>query len=422
MTKIAQVNALEILDSRGNPTVSVDITLDSGVTATAAVPSGASTGSREAMELRDGGTRYGGKGVLQAVEKVNSDIAQAVVGQDVTQQSVIDQTMLDLDGTEFKTRLGANAILGVSLAAARAAAQEKRQPLYRYLQDRDSYVMPVPMVNIINGGAHANNNLDVQEFMIMPAGAPSFSEALRYSTEVFHSLKALLAKQGHSTAVGDEGGFAPNLSTHEEAFTLLMQAIEATGLRPGQEISLAIDFASSELYQDGHYQVGGVAMSSSELVQLLADWTKQYPIVSIEDGMAEDDAAGWAALTQQLGQRVQLIGDDNFVTNPKYLQQGIEANIANGILIKVNQIGSLTETLQTIHLAQQADYAVVVSHRSGETSDTFIADLAVATNAGQIKTGSVCRSERVAKYNRLLQIEAELGAKASYLGYDVLAP
>jgi enolase len=422
MSEIKRIMGREIIDSRGNPTVAVDVMLASGVTTTAAVPSGASTGTREAVELRDGDpSRYGGKGVLNAVEHVNGAIADALCGEEVTEQQHIDQLMVDLDGTPNKARLGANAVLGVSLAVAHAAAAEGRMPLYEYLGGNGPHVMPVPMVNIINGGAHANNNLDVQEFMIIPAGAPSFSEALRYSTEVFHSLKKLLVAGNHSTAVGDEGGFAPNLGSHEEAFSLLMQAIETAGYEPGKDVHLAIDFASSEIYQDGLYRVGGDSLNANDMVALQAEWARQYPIISIEDGMAEDDQVGWQALTQKIGGQVQLIGDDNFVTQAHYLQQGIENNIANGILIKLNQVGSLTETLETIAIAKRADYALVISHRSGETCDTSIADLAVATNAGQIKTGSVCRSERVAKYNRLLKIEAELGDNASYPGLGAFA-
>jgi enolase len=422
MSQITNIQGREILDSRGNPTVAVDVTLVSGAVGSASVPSGASTGSREAAELRDGDSkRYGGKGVLNAVEHVNGTIADALMGVDAADQQQIDQIMVDLDGTEFKERLGANAILGVSLAAARAEAAQQRIPFYEYLGGVGPHVLPVPMVNIINGGAHANNNLDVQEFMIIPAGAPSFREALRYSTEVFHSLKSILIAGGHTTAVGDEGGFAPNLSSHEAAFSLLMQAIEKAGYEPGKDICLAIDFASTELYSNGVYRVGGEDMSAPDLVSLQSDWVKKYPIISIEDGMAEDDTAGWEAITKQLGSQVQLIGDDNFVTNASYLEEGINGGIANGILIKPNQVGSLTETLETIAIAKHANYALVISHRSGETSDSSIADLAVATNAGQIKTGSVCRSERVVKYNRLLKIESELGENASYLGHGVFA-
>jgi enolase len=418
MSEIQRISGREILDSRGNPTVAVDIYLASGVVATAAVPSGASTGTREAVELRDNDPRrYGGKGVLNAVENINGVIADAICGEAVTEQQRIDEMLLELDGTPSKERLGANAVLGVSLAVAHAAASEKRIPLYEYLGGTGPHVMPVPMVNIINGGAHANNNLDVQEFMIIPAGAPNFREALRYSAEVFHCLKKLLAASNHSTAVGDEGGFAPNLASHDEAFSLLIQAIEQAGFKLGKDVSLGIDFASSELYQDGFYHVGGEKLSAADMVSLQSDWVDQYPIISIEDGMAEDDQVGWQALTKALGHRIQLIGDDNFVTQSHYLKEGIQNAIATGILIKPNQVGSLTETLETISIAKQANYALVISHRSGETCDTSIADLAVATNAGQIKTGSVCRSERVAKYNRLLQIEAQLGSNASYPGY-----
>lgn len=420
MSEIQRLVGREIIDSRGNPTVAVEVTLASGVVATAAVPSGASTGAREAVELRDGDPkRYGGKGVLNAIQHVNGVIANAVCGKNVNQQRHIDQLMVDLDGTPNKSRLGANAVLGVSLAVAHAAAAENGLPLYRYLGTDAAHIMPVPMINIINGGAHANNNLDVQEFMIIPTGAPTFREGLRYSVEVFHSLKKLLIAGNHSTAVGDEGGFAPNLSSHEEAFHLLLQAIEKAGYDPGKDVSLAIDFASSELYQDGFYRVGGEWLTAADMVALQADWVKRYPIISIEDGMAEDDQAGWQTLTQAMASQVQLIGDDNFVTQARYLQQGIENNVANGILIKLNQVGSLTETLETIAVAKAADYALVISHRSGETCDTSIADLAVATHAGQIKTGSVCRSERVAKYNRLLKIEADLGDRAVYPGHAI---
>jgi enolase len=420
MSKIEKIEGREILDSRGNPTVSVEVTLASGVKATAAVPSGASTGLREAVELRDGDPlRYAGKGVLTAVSNVNGPIADAVCGQAVTKQREIDQIMLDLDGTLFKKNLGANAILGVSLAVACAAARESRVPLYAYLGENGPQVLPVPMVNIINGGAHANNNLDVQEFMIIPVGAPSFSEGLRYSVEVFHSLKKLLAASNHTTAVGDEGGFAPNLSSHEEAFALLMQAIEGAGYEPGKEVCLAIDFASSELYREGSYYVGGEKMNASDLASMISNWTSRYPLISVEDGMAEEDEAGWQELTRRLGHKIQLIGDDNFVTQARYLEQGIQNKIANGILIKPNQVGTLTETLATIALAKRANYACVISHRSGETSDPTIADLAVATASGQIKTGSVCRSERVEKYNRLLKIELELGKNARYWGRSV---
>lgn len=422
MGKIARVEGREVLDSRGNPTIAVEVALASGAVASAAVPSGASTGLHEACELRDKDpARYGGKGVLTAVDNVNGAIADALLGEQVSDQSQIDEIMLDLDGTPNKARLGANAILGVSLAVARAAATEKRIPFYAYLGGDGEHVLPVPMVNIINGGAHANNNLDVQEFMIVPAGAENFHEAVRYSAEVFHVLKDILAEAGHTTAVGDEGGFAPTLNSHEAAFDLLMQAIETAGYRPGEDIALAIDFASSELYSEGRYQVGADRLSSDDLLSLIGGWADRYPLVSVEDGMAEDDEAGWKALTQALGDRLQLIGDDNFVTNTEYLIRGIEQGVANGVLIKPNQVGTLTETLETIAIAERSDYARVISHRSGETSDSSIADLAVATNAGQIKTGSVCRSERVVKYNRLMIIEAELGDQAAYLGHRVFA-
>jgi enolase len=418
MSKIEQIKAREILDSRGNPTVEVDVVLRGGLCATAAVPSGASTGSKEALELRDGEQRYNGKGVQKAVANVNTIIAPQLIGQDASAQAEIDNIMLKLDGTDNKDHLGANAILGVSLAVAHAAAMSQNMPLYYYLGADDAVTMPVPMMNIINGGAHANNSLDIQEFMILPVGAPSFSESLRYGVEIFHALKTTLNQAGFVTSVGDEGGFAPDLKSNEQALELILQAIETVGLLPGKDIYLGLDCASSEFYKDGSYclTAEGLSLTSEQMTAKLASWVDQYPIISIEDGLDENDWQGWAHLTTELGDRVQLVGDDLFVTNAKILRQGIEQNIANSILIKFNQIGTLTETLATIGLAKQANYGVVISHRSGETSDTTIADLAVATNAGQIKTGSLCRSDRVAKYNRLLRIEEQLGAKAQYAG------
>lgn len=417
MVTISDIKGREILDSRGNPTVEVDVFLSSGVMGHAMVPSGASTGSKEAIELRDGDPkRYGGKGVLKAVSHVEHEIRDALIGQDPFSQEDIDQIMIDLDNTDNKGRLGANAILGVSLAVAYAAANEERLPLYRYLADDGPYVMPIPMMNIINGGAHANNNLDIQEFMIVPAGAPNFKEGLRYGVEVFHTLKKILAKQGFSTAVGDEGGFAPNLKSNEAAMDLILQAIEDAGYKPGSDIYLALDCASNELYVDGHDHGHGHYRLASENKDLTSDqwidrliqWSNQYPINSIEDGLSENDWAGWEKITKKIGKKIQLVGDDLFVTNAKLLHQGISQNVANAILIKLNQIGTLTETLMTIGLAKQSGYGVIISHRSGETEDTTIADLAVATSAGQIKTGSLCRSDRVAKYNRLLRIGQEL--------------
>lgn len=416
---IASVWAREILDSRGNPTVEVEVSLESGHVGRAAVPSGASTGSREALELRDADpARYKGKGVSKAVEHVNGEIAEAIVGLDALRQVQVDNTLLDLDGTDNKSRLGANAMLGVSLATARAAAEYLGLPLYQYLGGVNAKVMPAPMMNVINGGAHAPNNLDIQEFMIMPLGAETFSDALRMGAEVFHTLKALLARDGHVTSVGDEGGFAPNLKSHEDAFRYLVAAIEEAGYIPGSEIALAIDAAASEFYKDGTYHLAGEnrELSSAEMVDWLADFTERYPLISIEDGMAENDREGWRLLTDRLGGSVQLVGDDIFVTNPDILAEGIEDGIANAILIKVNQIGTLTETLDTIEIAKQAAYATVISHRSGETEDSFIADLAVGTNAGQIKTGSLSRSDRIAKYNQLLRIEEELDDTALFFG------
>ena len=421
MSAIIDVIAREILDSRGNPTVEADVLLESGVLGRAAVPSGASTGSREAIELRDGDkSRYLGKGVLKAVEHVNTEICEAIIGLDVEDQAFIDKTMIELDGTENKSRLGANALLAVSMACARAAAEQAGLPLYRYLGGAAPMQLPVPMMNIINGGAHANNNIDMQEFMIIPVGAPSFREALRYGAEVFHALKKLLDDAGMATTVGDEGGFAPNLESHEAALKLIVQAIEKAGLQPGIDVAIGVDCAASEFYKDGlyHLESEGLKLSSAKLTDYLAAWCDNYPIISIEDGMAEGDWEGWKILTDRLGKRVQLVGDDLFVTNTKILKEGIEKGITNSILIKVNQIGTLSETFQAIEMAKQAGYTSVISHRSGETEDTTIADLAVATNVGQIKTGSLSRSDRMAKYNQLLRIEEELGDTASYPGRD----
>ena len=419
MSAIVDVIAREILDSRGNPTVEADVLLESGVLGRAAVPSGASTGSREAIELRDGDAqRYLGKGVLRAVENVNTEICEAIIGLDVEDQHFIDRTMIELDGTESKSRLGANAILAVSMAVARAAAEESGMPLYRYLGGAGPMQLPVPMMNIINGGAHANNNIDMQEFMIIPLGAPSFREALRYGAEVFHALKKLLDGLGMTTTVGDEGGFAPNLESNEAALKLIVQAIEKAGYMPGTDIAIGIDCAASEFYKDGKYHLEseGLQLSSAQFTDYLASWCDKYPIISIEDGMAEDDWAGWAVLSARLKKSIQIVGDDLFVTNAKILSEGIRQGIANSILIKVNQIGTLSETFDAIETAKRAGYTSVISHRSGETEDTFIADLAVATNALQIKTGSLSRSDRMAKYNQLLRIEEELGDAARYPG------
>ena len=421
MSAIIDVIAREILDSRGNPTVEADVLLESGVLGRAAVPSGASTGSREAIELRDGDkSRYLGKGVLKAVEHVNTEICEAIIGLDVEDQAFIDKTLIDLDGTENKSRLGANALLAVSMACARAAAEQAGLPLYRYLGGAAPMALPVPMMNIINGGAHANNNIDMQEFMVIPVGAPSFREALRYGAEVFHALKKLLDDAGMATTVGDEGGFAPNLESHEAALKLIVQAIEKAGLQPGIDVAIGVDCAASEFYKDGRYNLDseGLKLTSAEFTDYLAAWCDKYPVISIEDGMAEGDWNGWKILTDKLGSRVQLVGDDLFVTNAKILKEGIEKNIANSILIKVNQIGTLSKTFQAIEMAKQAGYTSVISHRSGETEDTTIADLSVATNARQIKTGSLSRSDRMAKYNQLLRIEEELGDTASYPGRD----
>jgi len=421
MSAIVDVIAREILDSRGNPTVEADVLLESGVIGRAAVPSGASTGSKEAIELRDGDKqRYLGKGVLQAVENVNTEICEAIIGLDAEEQTFIDRTLIELDGTDNKGRLGANAILAVSLAVAKAAAEESGLPLYRYLGGAGQMQLPVPMMNIINGGAHANNSVDMQEFMIIPVGAPTFREALRYGAEVFHALKKLLDAKGHVTTVGDEGGFAPNLESNEAALTLIVEAIKAAGYNPGQDVAIGLDCASSEFYKEGKYvlESENKSMTSAEFADYLAAWCDKYPIVSIEDGMSEHDWAGWKLLTDRLGKKIQLVGDDVFVTNAKILREGIAQGIANSILIKINQIGTLTETFNAIETAKRARYTAVVSHRSGETEDTTIADIAVATNALQIKTGSLSRSERIAKYNQLLRIEEELGDNASYAGRD----
>ena len=419
MTAIIDIHAREILDSRGNPTVEVDVTLDSGVTGRASVPSGASTGSHEAVELRDGDrSRFGGKGVRQAVESVNGELYDALSGMDAEEQTLIDRTMIDLDGTANKGRLGANAILGVSLAVAKAAAQESGLPLYRYVGGVFAGTLPVPMMNIVNGGVHADNPIDIQEFMIMPVGAPTMSDAVRMGAEVFHALKAALKDAGHNTNVGDEGGFAPNLKSAEQALDFIVAAVEKAGYRPGEDIWLAIDAASTEFYQDGKYVMAGArkTMDRKALIRFYAKLVANYPILSLEDGCAEDDMEGWAMLTETLGTKVQLVGDDIFVTDPRRLAQGIEDGLANAILIKVNQIGTLTETLETVDMAHKAGYAAVMSHRSGETEDSTIADLAVATICGQIKTGSLSRSDRLAKYNQLLRIEEELGAAARFGG------
>lgn len=422
MSTITDIQALEILDSRGNPTLDVEVTLSSGAMGSAAVPSGASTGSREALELRDHDMkRYLGKGVLKAVEFVNRDIRAELMGKNPFSQEDIDSVMIELDGTDNKGRLGANAILGVSLAVARAAAADHAQPLYRYLGGRGPFSMPVPMMNIINGGAHANNGLDVQEFMILPAGVATFSEAVRAGAEIFQVLKKILADKKHSTAVGDEGGFAPNLASHEEALELIMIAIEKAGYRAGKDIYLGLDVASTEFYHDGLYHFASKKIDSKAMIEQLEKWVSHYPIISIEDGLAEDDWKGWQQLTKKLGQKVQLVGDDIFVTNAKILSEAIDKKVGNAVLVKFNQIGTLTETLATIGLAKQNHYGVVISHRSGETEDATIADLAVATAAGQIKTGSLSRSDRVAKYNRLLHIEKELGNDAPYAGKAVFS-
>ena len=422
MSTIVSVHAREILDSRGNPTVEVEVGLESGLVGRAAVPSGASTGVREALELRDGDTgRYKGKGVEKAIEHVNGEIAENIIGLDARRQVEVDMTMIDLDGTDNKARLGANAILGVSMATARAAAMSVGLPLYQYLGGPNAKLLPAPMMNIINGGAHADNNLDIQEFMIMPLGAKSFRDALRMGAETFHVLRALLSKDGHVTGVGDEGGFAPNLKNHDEAFKYIIRAIEEAGYRPGSEIALAIDAASSEFYKGGKYVLAGEgkSLSSEEMIDYLGEFAAKYPLISIEDGMAEGDWDGWRRLTDKLGD-IQLVGDDLFVTNPSILAEGINNGIANAILIKLNQIGTLTETLDAIEMAKTAAYGTVISHRSGETEDNFIADLAVGINAGQIKTGSLSRSDRLAKYNQLLRIEEDLDEYSAYYGEQML--
>jgi len=423
ISPIRSIVAREILDSRGNPTLEADVTLDGNVRGRAAVPSGASTGVHEAVELRDGDQlRFGGKGVLRAVENANNIIAPGLIGENALQQRTIDRIMINLDGSPNKDRLGANAILAVSMAVARAAAAALGLPLYRYLGGTNACILPVPMMNIINGGAHADNNLDPQEFMIVPAGARSFAESLRMGTETFHALKGVLKKKGYATGVGDEGGFAPNLKSSEEALDMILEAIRKAGYEPGKQIYLALDVAASEMYDEGKYcfkKSGGARLAVDQMVQLYERWTRQYPIVSIEDGMAEDDRGGWIALTEALGDKIQLVGDDVFVTNPERLANGIADGVANSILIKLNQIGTVSETLDTIELAKTDSYTTVISHRSGETEDPFIADLAVACNAGQIKTGSASRTDRVAKYNQLLRIEAELGGQARFLGAEI---
>jgi enolase len=419
MTKIIDVRAREILDSRGNPTIEADVILASGVIGSAMVPSGASTGEREAIELRDGDkSRYLGKGVLNAVKNVQTELRDAVIGLDADDQSALDEKMIALDGTESKSRLGANALLAVSMATARAAANAKKQPLYRSLNTSGEFILPVPMMNIINGGSHADNSVDLQEFMILPVGAPNFREAIRYGAEVFHNLAKVLKSKGLATTVGDEGGFAPNLSSNEEAIEVILQAIELAGYKAGQDIYLGLDAAASEYYSDGIYNLASEnkTYNSAQMADFFVDWVNRYPIISIEDGFDENDWDGWKLMTEKLGNRIQLVGDDLFVTNPKILQQGISKNIANSILIKVNQIGTLTETFEAVTMAHQANYTAVMSHRSGETEDTTIADLAVATRTGQIKTGSLSRSDRIAKYNRLMKIEEELGNLAVYAG------
>ena len=419
MSEIKKIHARQVIDSRGNPTVEADVILANGTMGRAIVPSGASTGAREAIELRDDDkTRFGGKGVLKAVDNINTDIAKAITGMDVNEQKTIDQRMIDLDGTHNKARLGANALLAVSLATAHAAANNAGEPLYQYLSATKQYTLPVPMMNIINGGEHADNSVDMQEFMILPVGAGSISEAIRYGTEVFHALKSVLSKQGLNTAVGDEGGFAPNLSSNEAAIEVILEAIENAGFRAGKDIYLGLDCAASEYYHDGKYVLAseGKSFDAQGMVDYLASWVDQYPILSIEDGLDEADWSGWDLLTQTLGKNVQLVGDDLFVTNTHIFKEGIQKKLANSILIKFNQIGTLTETLNAIQMAHDANYTAVISHRSGETEDVTIADLAVATNAGQIKTGSLSRSDRIAKYNQLLRIEEALGTTANYAG------
>ena len=419
MSAIVDIVGREILDSRGNPTVECDVLLESGVMGRAAVPSGASTGSREAIELRDGDKgRYLGKGVLKAVEHVNTEISEAVLGLDASEQAFLDRTLIDLDGTENKSRLGANATLAVSMAVARAAAEESGLPLYRYFGGSGGMQMPVPMMNVINGGAHANNNLDLQELMIIPLGAPSFREAVRYGAETFHALKKIINDRGMSTAVGDEGGFAPTVASHEAAIQLILEAIDKAGFSAGTQIAIGLDCAASEFFKDGKYVLGseGLTLTAPEWTDILATWADKYPIISIEDGMAEGDWDGWKHLADRLGSKVQLVGDDLFVTNTKILKEGIEKRVANSILIKINQIGTLTETFAAIEMAKRAGWTAVISHRSGETEDSTIADIAVGSNAGQIKTGSMSRSDRIAKYNQLLRIEEDLGDVASYPG------
>ncbi|MFG6456035.1 phosphopyruvate hydratase [Roseateles sp. BYS96W] len=420
MSAIVDIVGREILDSRGNPTVECDVLLESGVMGRAAVPSGASTGSREAIELRDGDkSRYLGKGVLKAVEHINTEISEAVLGLDASEQAFLDKTLIDLDGTDNKSRLGANAMLAVSMAVARAAAEESGLPLYRYFGGMGGLQLPVPMMNVINGGAHANNSLDLQELMIIPVGAPSFREALRWGAEVFHALKKILHDKGISTAVGDEGGFAPSVESHEAAIQLILDAIAKAGYTAGEQIAIGLDCAASEFYKDGKYVLdgeGGIQLTSQQWTDMLATWVDKYPIISIEDGMAEGDWDGWKILTDRLGKNVQIVGDDLFVTNTKILREGIEKGIANSILIKINQIGTLTETFAAIEMAKRAGYTAVISHRSGETEDSTISDIAVGLNAGQIKTGSLSRSDRMAKYNQLLRIEEDLGDIAAYPG------
>ena len=419
MSAIVDIVAREILDSRGNPTVECDVLLESGTMGRAAVPSGASTGSREAIELRDGDkSRYLGKGVLKAVEHINTEISESILGLDASEQAFLDRTLIELDDTEIKSRLGANAMLAVSMAVARAAAEEAGLPLYRYFGGSAGMQMPVPMMNVVNGGAHANNNLDLQELMIIPVGAPSFREAVRYGAEVFHALKKILHDKGMSVAVGDEGGFAPNVANHEAAILLILEAIEKAGFTAGEQIVLGLDCAASEFYKDGKYELKaeGLSLTAAQWTDMLATWVDKYPIISIEDAMAEGDWDGWKHLTEKLGSKVQLVGDDLFVTNTKIFKEGIDKKIANSILIKINQIGTLTETFAAIEMAKRAGYTAVISHRSGETEDSTIADIAVGTNAGQIKTGSLSRSDRIAKYNQLLRIEEDLGDVASYPG------
>jgi enolase len=423
MSEIKNVHAREVLDSRGNPTVEVEVYLESDASGRAIVPSGASTGEREALELRDGDkSRYMGKGVLKAVANVNNEIADAVIGLEAGDQSGLDKEMIELDGTETKSRLGANAILGVSLAVAKAAAGEAGLPLYRYIGGTNAKELPVPMMNVLNGGAHADNNVDIQEFMIVPAGAPRFSEALRMGAEVFHALKGVLKAKGYNTSVGDEGGFAPNLKSNEEALEVIMEGIIKAGYKPGEDVYLALDPAASEFFEDGYYILKAESeprKNADEIIDYYENLVNRYPIVSIEDGMAEDDRDGWKKITERLGSRIQLVGDDNFVTNAKLLKEGIENGIANSILIKLNQIGTLTETLDTIEMARRAGYTTVISHRSGETEETTLADLAVAVNAGQVKTGSLCRTDRISKYNQLLRIEEELGTTSVFRGTNV---